>query len=528
LKFQKDEAVRLTGIAETNEKLAKKNEEEAVKQTGIAAINEKRAKKNEEEAVKQTGIAKKNEQTAKTTADATVQQMTQLVERVYERLQSKRLAVSADLEVRKLREQVLANLRESMKEISKKIDASGASPFGDAGTKSALGTLLAKLGQSEEALKLFEQAHEDLIPIVNRNPDNDVARANLAVSLLPLGHLALNVKGDARAARDYYRKALAGHEEILAKPRDGYYQTAARDVELKRVISHDNFNLGEAYLALGDPAAARNCFEKSLAYRKLWSEFEKGGSLEAISYVMQAEMYLGIAASHLGDEKDAQAHFEAASTIGANLAPRFLDYRADLADVQGAHGDALLRLGKTDDALKLYKEALNNLEAVFKKNPENLQRQPLLAQTHERLGAAYAVLKQKPEAGKHYKDAMQLRVELFEIERTSLAKQAALVLAFARAGKIAEATGNATAISPRMKDSTELQLQLARCWTACAVANADKKAEYTDRAIAALRLAVQDTYKADFILQTDVDLMPLRSNPAFQQILKEVKARQRN
>src|SRR5262249_42523839 len=186
-------------------------------------------------------------------------------------------------------------------------------------------------------------------------------------------------------------------------------------------------------------------------------------------------------------------------------------------------GDAMLRLGKTDDALKIYQDALANFDIVFQKNPDNLVRQPFLAQAHERLGAVYGVLKKKAESEKHYKEALQLRFELYQVEPASLSRQAALVLAFAHAGKLKEATDNAARIGPRMTQSTELQLQLARCWAVCAAQETDKGSKSLDQAMAMLRAATKDGYQNAVLLQTDPDLEILRGQPAFKTILEQIK-----
>ena len=126
LKLQTDEAV--------------KNEKEAIKQTGIA--------KN------QTLIAERNAQSAKATAAGAIHQMVSLGKMLYARLQSKRLAQVAGPELAGLRREVLATLRQSLKNVSASIDAAGGTPYGEVGTYHAMGDLLAKLGQGRSSPSL--------------------------------------------------------------------------------------------------------------------------------------------------------------------------------------------------------------------------------------------------------------------------------------------------------------------------------------------------------------------------------------
>src|SRR5262249_10823406 len=162
-----------------------------------------------------------NEKSAKATAEASVGGMTRVGEKFVQRLHSKQLRGSSDPEITKLREEVLGLLRAELRNVSAEIDKAGATSFGAPGACQALGHLLAKIGQPDEALQNFDFARLILELIVEASPNNDQARANLGVTLLDLGHVALDLKGDARGALKHYERARAIHQEILDKPRDG-------------------------------------------------------------------------------------------------------------------------------------------------------------------------------------------------------------------------------------------------------------------------------------------------------------------
>jgi hypothetical protein len=71
-----------------------------------------------------------------------------------------------------------------------------------------------------------------------------------------------------------------------------------------------------------------------------------------------------------------------------------------------------------------------------------------------------------------------------------------------------------------------LLLDLARCYAACAAADAATKREYAEQALAALKAAVADKdYKDAFALETDPDLAAVRAEPAFKALIDEVKGR---
>jgi tetratricopeptide (TPR) repeat protein len=301
LKEQKDEADRQTAIAKTNEDealrqtgIAQKNEKEAIWQTGIAEKNAEEAKKQSILAEKQTAIAHNNAESAKATAKAAVAEMVRLGETMYQRLQSKRVSAKAEPEIRLLREEMLTPLRKAMKALSSKIESAGATNYGQAAMCQALGDLFVRLGMSEDAAEMYKQGHGIVERIAAEQPNSDLARGNLGVLVLRLGNVPFDLQGDARTALKYYLQAYQLHQEILTKPRDGFY----KEIDSKRIVSHDAHHVGEALLALGDPQQARKFFEESLTYRQAWSKAEPK-SLEARSYIL-----LGGRPGHAGTFQD--------------------------------------------------------------------------------------------------------------------------------------------------------------------------------------------------------------------------------
>src|SRR5262249_43371066 len=157
---------------------------------------------------------------AKATAAGAIHQMVSLGKMLYARLQSKRLAQVAGPELAGLRREVLATLRQSLKNVSAAIDAAGGTPSGEVGTYQAMGYLWAKLGQGDEALRAYQQGYELMQKLGDSKPTSDVARGNLYLMLQRLGDVPL-LHGDARIALEYYRRARDQHWDIFVNPRDG-------------------------------------------------------------------------------------------------------------------------------------------------------------------------------------------------------------------------------------------------------------------------------------------------------------------
>jgi len=509
LKAQKDQADRQT-------ELAVKSDKEARRQAGIARANEERARRG-------MLIAEENEKRAKDSAAATIRQLVDLGEKLHKRLEIRKLAAAGSPEVTRLRADLLATLRQALAALSKDVERLGVTPFARVATCQAMGDLLARLGQGEEALRVYRQGYEAAKDIADADPRNDVARANLGVMLLRLGNVALEVNGDARAARRYYSQARDLHRDIRANPRSGFY----KELDMKRILAHDDVALGQALLAAGRPSEARAVLQEALTYRLDCSAAEPK-NVSARSYVMQARLWLGVAAGQRGDAGAVEEQFGQAARLGADLIrlfPKSAEFKEDLAETQGHYGDALLRLGKAAAADISYRDSLKNLEAALALRPDELSPQRLLARTHERLGSVSAVLGKAPQAEQHYREALKRYTELVAVETDSPARQVDRLLALARAGQCADAAAGAAKLRPKVAQSTQLQLQLARCWAVCAARDPAQKAQHAERALQTLRAATGDDYKDVLLLQNDPDLLVLRADPGFQGVIAAVKSR---
>jgi tetratricopeptide (TPR) repeat protein len=554
LDIQKGIAEGKTEEAKNQTKIAEREREEAKKQTKIAEGEREEAKKqtniakderdnaNTQKGIAETQtkvaqaqkiLAEQREESARGTAQVTVRGMIGLGDSIFQGLRPKRVSAMSDAEARRVREDLLARLRKSLDDVSKNIDKAGGTTFAEAGACTQLGELLVKLGQSDEAVKMFTRARDNLQDIADKNPKFDQARGNLCVPLLKLGGVAIDLRGDARTAIQDFEHARKLYQNLLDHPIDGSYVTGSRlkvkEMQPKVHLAAVDLDLGNAYLSLGDPAKARDHFLTCRQYRQEWTEREpKSG--EAAANLMQAQMSLGITASFLGDEKAMRAHFADSLATGAKLTAmdsQSIAIKLYIGMVKGAYGDALLRIGAVDEAFTNYDDAFKRVSFFISKIPEdNLSQHPLLAQCHERLGTVYARQGKKDESAKHYQEALKLRQDLLQIETNILSRQAAYLVALAHAGKDADATGWVQKIGARMVNSTELQMQMARCLAICAAHDGGEKSKHISAALRYVQDATRDkAYKNVVLLETDPDLETLRSAADFQAVVAQVKAR---
>ena len=439
------------------------------------------------------------------------------------RLQTRRLSLATAPEVRQLREQVLTLLRHALVIVGKQIEGAGTTTYGQEAVATSLGDLLTRLGQDEEAAKLFTQAYESMKRHAEEDPDNDQTRANFGVTIQRLGDATLNASGDLRGAIARYTEAHDLQRDILEHPRGGQ----RTPIQSKIAMSHDDIRLGQAYLALGRPAEARKCLEEAVACRQAWIDAAPT-SVDARSWMTQAREWLGIACSQVGDEKGMRENLGVALHACEGLVfiyPKEMGFKEDLSEMQGSWGDSLMRLNQAEEAEKSYEASLKSLQLVIDANPDDMSRQPLLALAHERLGASAARQGKADEARKQYQEALELRQELFQVEPKNLPWHAAYAVALARAGKPTEAAAEAVKVQPRSSKSTELLLQVARCYAACAAAGTPQKADYIKQALAALATATDKDYQGVIPLRTDPDLSALRGEAGFKALLEKVEGR---
>jgi tetratricopeptide (TPR) repeat protein len=443
-------------------------------------------------------------------------------ENVVQLLQSRPVALDNSKPIQQLRANTLANLERSLLTANNRVQAVAKDTFADVAAKQVLGDLMMKLGRIDKAREAYRSGHQSVADRLKREPDNDRARANLGVMEMRLGDVALDGEGDARTAKTHYLEARRLREQVFREPKTNPYPP----LEAKRNLSHDDVRAGRAYLALGQPEQARSYFAEALAYRLEWSNAEPQSN-EARSYIAEAHMWLGTTAWHLGDAAAVAKHFGVALALAEKLVkaarPDYVPYRIDLADVHGAHGDALVRLGQRADARKSYQKSLDIIDGLLKQQPGDMSHQPKWALAHERLGIVHDLLTQPADAKKHHAKAMELRLELWRAEPGNLFRQTGLVVAFARVGDFGNALPQSKRIRERMRKSPVLRLHMARCFAICTTAPKADRKEYVALALAELDGAMGDDYRDARALETDPDLASLRSEPGFQQRIARIK-----
>ncbi len=497
---------------------------DARRQEALARENAAEARRNAEQAQYNADLARRREQAATTTAQNAIAGMIHLADQVLGRLRANHGPPQAETQWLRLRDDLIALMAKETVTMAEQVERQEVTSFAVVASHQQLGDLLRNLGHGEEARRQFQRACDLLDRVVAAQPDNDVARANLGVMLQRLGETALDLDGDAARALGEFRRSWDLQQQIAQHPRSGYY----KDVDNHRLLSHAAIKQGFAEFSLGHPAEAHDRFQAAWEHRTAWLK-AKPQDTAAYSYLSQAELWLGVASSHLDDWPGARPHFERALAICQDLAGRFsndFSFRGDLADVQGAYAEALARLGKDDEAERANLRSLQCAEEALAHNEQDMAVRSRIAAAHERL-AAIALLRNRPaEAEQHRRAALEIRAELAQVEPLNLPRQAMFGLALAHCGRRDEARAKAEELLHKAADRPAILLPLARTFAACAASNpnADCRRDLS-RMIDALATAIHHGYRDAVAMRTDPDLAPFQTESAFQALLDRLKAK---
>jgi serine/threonine-protein kinase len=480
------------------------------------------ADRNAQIAVQKQKLAEENQLKAIKTGEAAIARVIKLGEFLQMRL---RLARPATPELRRLRKDWIAKLKVEMTGLAADLASTRMSSYAQPAAAQQLGDLFRRLGLSREAMAQFQKAYDAIKVIARERPDDDKAQANLAAMVRFMGDMALELNGDGIADLVFQRQALQIHERLLARWRPG---SPYSQMQLKVFMAQDHCRLGQLELELGHPQTADRHVQKCFQIRMAWVKAEPRSAM-ALSYLAEAYVGLGSVAWRRGAGAAADKAFGEAARFTELLARQNrhdLSFHADLALIYGAWGDAQLRLGRRRDARTNFARSLAAIQTALGSGAEDYAaRQTLLAEAHERMGAACARDGQAAQAAEHYTQALRSRQELIESDESNLTAQSAYLVTLAHLGKHAEASRRTEALRQQAPQSIPLAIRAARCYAVCAAgaAMSDLSKNYAARALTTLEAAVRAGFRDPALLRTDPDLAGLRGEPAFRNLVTRLE-----
>ena len=444
-----------------------------------------------------------------------------------------------------------------------------------------LGVALRDKGDLSGAMAAFQKA-------IALQPDYAAAHHNLGVALRDKGDLAGAIAAVQKAIALQPGHALAHHNlgNILRDKGDlsGAIAAYQKAIVLKPDFIEAHNSLGAALRDQGDLSGARAAFQKAIALKPDSAEahinrgnarYHKGdlsGAIAAYQKAIAVKPDYAMAHNNLGNalrEKGDRSGASAACRKAIALKPDYADahYNLGLAlrdqgDLPGASaafhkvialkpdhaeahsclGNALRDLGDGSGASAAYRQGIALHEQRIKKSPTDTGPQSDLGETCNNLAMVLMAQDQLAEARQlleralgHQQTALKANPKNPTYRQYLRNHTWHLAETLVRLGEHGEAA-RAAAELPRIYPDGWHEYHRAAAFLARCVPLAKKGApvseakrallarSYSDQAVALLRQAITRGYQDAGALTKDPAFAPLRSQEAFQQLLRELKA----
>jgi tetratricopeptide (TPR) repeat protein len=430
-----------------------------------------------------------------------------------------------------------------------------------------VGRIHAAIGSQGQAVESYRTAITILREVVRDQPTEASPRRELASALGNLGILQWKAGGISEAlaslgeARDLYealtsvedRRALAGVFGKIGNVQAATGRTAEALASFARAE--------ERFKALDSPADRAGMANTYCNIGVLYQENEQ--PLEAsAAYTMAVELQEALARDHpevssyrsdlantcnnlgtvrrqLGKPAEALSHYQRARELQEALVkaePDVAAYRVELAMTMNNLGRLHQKTGRPAEALEYHTWARDLRRALVSANPNDLEARSLLGSSFNNLGLTYMDLGRPVEAV----DALRHGIEeqgLAHARAPSVAQykfyldlnHLDLAEILRKLDRPAEAAAEATRRSKLWPDDPK-QLYNFACELALCIPLAGRdpslstaeRAEYSDRAMDALRQAVRVGWRNLAHMESDPDLAPLRSRADFQALCREL------
>jgi serine/threonine-protein kinase len=384
-----------------------------------------------------------------------------------------------------------------------------------------LGDLFLELGDTQQATKELQQAHDIFELLARTDPTSSAAKGNQALVLLKLGEVSLKRQGQVATALGYYQHAADLLESIEKEPSDGKVPPRA----VKSLLT-DTFSQIGTVIADSNPTEARKYYDKALQYRLQLAQGE--ASANDRRGLAHAYLLLGGIDQRLRNPVAARDNYRKALEIHEALAkadPKQLPRQRDLAFNQQRLGDLYLRTARLDDADKCYRKALEVYQQLVELAPKNTLYQGDLARVHYDIASTALRRGDRKAAADHYRESLRLREILAKGNDTSALRD--LMTTLARCGETARAIDLAQRLTQSLANETAVLFDVACCYAICRglATEGTLREHYTAQALESLRQAVSHGYKDVVSLETEPDLDSLREQPNFQAFLTELRRR---
>jgi serine/threonine-protein kinase len=402
----------------------------------------------------------------------------------------------------------------------------------------------------EEALRMAESL------VRNEPTEMDKAASNLSFAYIKMGELALDRKEYSKAI-DWNQKALALRQRLVDEPQTKEIDPIDCNLDLGRMHKV----LAETYFVAKEYDKARSEAQASVELLEKYTPAVRDPKRAELARrdLASAAMTAGNLAFRADKPELGRKLFDQALTIfRRELArnPGSLVARYNLDKVYCEYGDWLImKLNQPEEALEYFKLAQAQNRALCDSHEVVNVMQMGLALGYYRLGMAAEKAGKTADARRYFSRCLDLReIRVREVEESSWGPNSRLLvdaridrmLAQARLGQVEEVTkmtetllklaAGFKAVNPRnpnqvaeLKESqAHYQIFVGEGLAVLAggVSPGDpRRAEWTAKAVDAVRLAVANDFSNLWFLENDPDFDSVRAEPAYQAILDTMRGK---
>jgi len=431
-----------------------------------------------------------------------------------------------------LKTALLKTAIDGLNKVTKNAGVSSEADLFLAGAHRRMGEIYLELGQTDQALKEFQQCHK-IAEELHQQGKLTRVQENMAMSLNNLGN-ATQKLGDTQKAREYFLQALAQREEFLANNRGNKQKEFSIPIDH---ISDSHHRLGRLALQEGNLQEALERYIKLHEIRTHWVKSSPNNE-DAQQALAGSYMALGGVYQRIGDFEKAYEYINLALPLFESFAERnrgFLSNRVNVAVtvLRLAH----LRLWMRDfqAARSSYERAKDLLEELYREDSLNAKIKRNLALSYSGLGITSENLN-LPEAESFHNKALELQKELHEVLKNDDTGRAELMHAYARAGFYQKAIEFARELEEEHSENSHILMQVAAGYSLCVSAVARRKAEnqltdddkklqeqFGSKAVEIIRICILLGYNSLANLESDPDLDPIRGRDDFVELFNELK-----
>ena len=519
--------------ARKQELIAKREAENAKAQEAIANREAENARKQEEIAVQKA----KDEQLAKDAALASKQVAEGQANLALSSLQTmisevQRMPSDVPGTVA-IRTALLDAALKGLDKVAEYNDKSTSKEASMAAVYQQMGKLYQQLNNSEKAYEMFVKCHGIVTERVKIQKGADHSRFNLAASHISMAELSQDLKRDMEACVDHYQQAKAGLEEILARSIPGPDGTVKERLTVRLTLAEVEVRLGATYLRMGNPRSAADYFQRAMAQReellatlkgdpdfvKLKPE-QQSGLQEGIQQdVARASLAVGNAYMRLNRIKEVEPSYRRALEIreAAYMANRQnLRNKQEYGRTCGLLGEFLLRSDRRDESRAMFDLAVPIAEELVAANKENAELKRDLGIALYRLGCWHRRY-DAANAASVFERCNAVREALAKGNLANDRRQMEWMLAQAQLGQLDVVQQICDRLLSGAKIDNELLVDCARARAQCAAQSADAivRQQQAGLAVELLSRALENGYSDAVYLQLEVDFDPLRAVPEF-------------